>query len=371
MVVLRAQSRPDVRPAKVRRLIVGGLSVVGRRLVRVPGVSLAVGGLERVGTWPSGRLCTLTYHRVTDLSDDGRHPGLISATPVEFEQQLEVLQDRYTVVSIDAVLEARAGHRALPRGAVLLTFDDAVDDFVDNIMPALLARDLPAVLFVPTGFVGRDDAWFWWDAVHAAVMKTDHASLPDGPFGRRSLVTAAERSATFEELRDYFKRIPWTRAMAEVTELATALDVEPPPAKVMGWADLRKASEAGIAVCPHTRHHPHLDQLDVDEARREIADSLDDLRQHVGTVPPAFAYPSGQWTPAVRAVVDDLGFDLAFTTERRAHNVFDDDPLLIGRLNVSRRTGLTGLRLQMHPWVDRIQRPADHDRSATVLAVQR
>lgn len=371
MVVHRAQSGPDVRPAKVRRLIVGGLSAVGGRLVRAPGVSLALGGLERIGTWPSGRLCTLTYHRVAELSDDGRHPGLISATPVEFEQQLDVLQDRYTVVSIDAVLEARGRHRALPRGAVLLTFDDAVDDFVDNIMPALLARDLPAVLFVPTGFVGRDDAWFWWDAVHAAVMKTDRASLPDGPFGRRSLVTAAERSATFEELRDYFKRIPWTRAMAEVTELATALDVEPPPAKVMGWADLRKASEAGIAVCPHTRHHPHLDQLDVDEARREIADSLDDLRQHVGTVGPAFAYPSGQWTPAVRAVVEDLGFDLAFTTERRAHNVFDDDPLLIGRLNVSRRTGLTGLRLQMHPWVDRIQRHADHDRGATVPAVQR
>lgn len=359
-------------PARGRRPIVSGLSQFGRRLLHTPGASLAMGGLERLGTWPQGRLCALTYHRVTEVSDDGRHPGLISATPSEFEHQLDVLGDRYTIVPLETVLEARAGRRDLPAGAVLLTFDDAVDDFVDNVLPALLARGLPAVLFVPTGFVGRDDAWFWWDAVHAAVMTTDHAALPDGPIGRRSLVSAAERSVAFDELRNHFKRIPWSRAMAEVSALVSALDVEPPPADVMGWADLRKAFEAGIAICPHTRHHPHLDQLDIDEVRHEIAGSLDDLQQHLGTVPPAFAYPSGQWTSAVRAVVEELGFELAFTTERRAHDVHHDDPLTIGRLNVSRRTGLTGLRLQMHPWADRMQRDEGGSRTmATEMAVQR
>ncbi|MDH3302433.1 MAG: polysaccharide deacetylase family protein [Acidimicrobiia bacterium] len=334
-------------------------SAVGRRLLQAPGASLLLGGLERLGTWPPGRLCTLTYHRVTEMSDDGRHPGLISATPVEFEQHLDVLEERYNIVSLDMVLAARAGRGALPPNAVLLTFDDAVDDFVDHTLPTLLDRAVPAVLFVPTGFVDRDDAWFWWDAVHAAVMKTERSSLPGEPIGSLPLLNDGERSAAFGELRNYFKQIPWSRTIAEVSELTTALGVVPPPADVMGWADVRKAAEAGIAVCPHTRTHPHLDQLGIDEVRGEIAGSLDDLREHLGTVPSAFAYPSGQWTPDVRAVVDELGFELAFTTRRAAHDLGSADPLLIGRFNVSRRTGMNALRLQMLPWSDRLQR-SDH-----------
>lgn len=340
-----------------------GVSAVGRRLVQAPGVSLVLDGLERLGTWAPDRLCTLTYHRVTEISDDGRHPGLISATPAEFEQHLDILKARFNVVSLDAVLAARAGHEALPPDAVLLTFDDAVDDFVDHALPALLDRDLPGVLFVPTGYVDRDEAWFWWDAVYAAVMTTDRPALPVEPIGTRPLLTGDDRSQAFDELRNRFKRIPWSQATAEVGDLTAALGVRPPPANVMSWADVRKASEAGIAVCPHTRTHPHLDQLDIAEVRTEIAGSLDDLREHLDTVPPAFAYPSGQWTSEVRSLVEDLGFELAFTTRRAAHRIQHDDPLLIGRFNVSRRTGMNALRLQMLPWSDRLQRTDSDGRS--------
>ena len=331
------------------------LTAIGRRLLRSPGASASIGALERLGSWSDGRWCALTYHRVADVVDDGRHPGLISATPAEFGRQLDVLAERFEVVSLDAVLTARAGGAALPPRAVLLTFDDAVDDFVQHTLPALRARGLPAVLFVPTGYVGDNSAWFWWDAVHAAVMHTDRRELPEAPIGRRSLASSAARAAAFDELRTYFKRIPWPRLPTEVADLATDLGVEPPRANVMSWTDLKAAAEAGVAVCPHTRTHPHLDQLDVAEARDEIAGSLEDLRHHLGEVPPAFAYPSGQWAPEVRDVVADLGFELAFTTERGSHTIGSDDPLLVGRLNVSRRTGLTALRLQMHPWADRVQ----------------
>ncbi len=340
-----------------------GLSTVGRRLLKARGTSLVLDGIERLGTWPPGRLCTLTYHRVTEVTDDGRHPGLISATPSEFDRHLDILQSHFNVVSLDTVMAARADRDLLPPGAVLLTFDDAVDDFVDHALPALVAHGLPAVLFVPTGYVDRSDTWFWWDAVHAAVMKTDQSSTPVEPIGRHPLHTEADRTAAFGELREHFKRIPWADAMAAVGELTAALGVSPPPADVMSWADVRKAAEAGISVCPHTRSHPHLDQLDPADVRAEIAGSLEDLREQLGTVPPVFAYPSGQWTPEVRAVVEDLDFELAFTTRRAAHRIDSDDPLLIGRFNVSRRTGMNALRIQMLPWSDRVQRPDRSGRS--------
>ncbi|MDH4278038.1 MAG: hypothetical protein OEW83_08140 [Acidimicrobiia bacterium] len=63
-------------------------------------------------------------------------------------------------------------------------------------------------------------------------------------------------------------------------------------------------------------------------------------------------------------MVEELGFELAFTTHRAAHRIDEGDPLLIGRFNVSRRTGMNALRLQMLPWADRFQPPSDDVRSS-------
>jgi hypothetical protein len=70
----------------------------------------------------AGGLRVLVYHRIDNPSaEPDLDPGLISATPQEFRDQMELLAERYNVVSIRTVLAAQRGEASLPAGAVLIT----------------------------------------------------------------------------------------------------------------------------------------------------------------------------------------------------------------------------------------------------------
>lgn len=64
---------------------------------------------------------------------------------------------------------------------------------------------------------------------------------------------------------------------------------------------------AGFTVANHTLRHPHLTQIPIDEARREIEEGRDALEQHFGYRIEGFAYPYGDHNPEVRDLVRSAG----------------------------------------------------------------
>jgi biofilm PGA synthesis lipoprotein PgaB len=60
-------------------------------------------------------------------------------------------ENGYTAISMDDVLQAKAGRKPLPQRAYLLTVDDGYEDFYVNVFPILKAYKIPAVMAV----VGR------------------------------------------------------------------------------------------------------------------------------------------------------------------------------------------------------------------------
>ena len=124
-------------------------------------------------------LAVLTYHRV----GEPRHspPGLVSATPATFERQMRLLARTGRAVGLDDVLRSRNGTRELPRGAVLVTFDDAYRDFREHAWPVARRLHIPVVLFVPTAFPASGRA-FWWDRLFGALDRA--RGEVDTPLGR-------------------------------------------------------------------------------------------------------------------------------------------------------------------------------------------
>src|SRR5688572_19329289 len=111
-------------------------------------------------------LRSLIYHRIGDPSDDSPlAPDLVSATPAELERQLSEVVTRYTPVGADDVVAAVTERRELPRGAVLVTFDDGYRDFAEIAWPILKKYSVPAVLFVSTAYPDCPGRMFWWDAL--------------------------------------------------------------------------------------------------------------------------------------------------------------------------------------------------------------
>ncbi len=79
--------------------------------------------------------------------------------------------------------------------------------------------------------------------------------------------------------------------------------------RFMDWGQLRELTEAGMTVGSHSRTHPYLGRIaDPAELRREVAGSRTLLEERLGVEVRFFAYPFGEWSPALEASVRDGGY---------------------------------------------------------------
>ncbi|HEX2766276.1 MAG TPA: polysaccharide deacetylase family protein [Candidatus Limnocylindria bacterium] len=326
------------------------LRSVARRIVDSAPFGHALRVLDRMDRGQRDLLGVLTYHRIADPDAASGHPGIVSATPSQFVEQLDFVRGRYRVVSLHDVLEARDHGMPLPPRAVLITFDDAYRDFADAAWPMLRSRDLPATLFVPTAFPGSPSQGFWWDWLHEAVM-----AAPDGAALRTAwtslrLPSREQRPGLLRELRTELKGQPHETLLAEVRAIGEQLGVPPPAGQVLGWEELRSLAADGVTLAPHSRTHPLLDRIDPDRLGDELSGAIADLEEHVGPTPRALAYPSGSHSAAVRDAVRSTGYALAFTTQRGLNRLGRTDWFAMRRINVGRSSSLNAIGMQLGRW---------------------
>jgi len=92
----------------------------------------------------------LTYHDI--VTDPGKDKYGISLNA--FESQLEYLKNNnYHPVGLNLFIQASKGKATLPNQAVLLTFDDGLVSYRDNVVPLLAKYGYPSVLSIVTGWV--------------------------------------------------------------------------------------------------------------------------------------------------------------------------------------------------------------------------
>ena len=306
--------------------------------------------LERLQPQRANLLRVLTYHRVDEPDAHPElYPGLISATPAAFDEQMEYLSTRFRVLSMTEAMDALNRRIEIPPKAVLVTFDDAYVDFAEHAWPIMRRYGIPATLFVPTGFPDHPERVFWWDRLHDALRTTDVERL-DTPLGAFVLKTAARRQQCFRRLRKHVKSLPHAEAMAFVDDTAKKLHARPAQNRVLSWAELRRLGGEGVQLGAHTRNHPMMDRIDADTARSELSGSLADLEREIGSVLPIFAYPSGHANGDLAAALKQQGITLGFTTRRGINNLNRLDPLLLRRINVGRQTNVALLRAQLASW---------------------
>ncbi len=80
----------------------------------------------------------------------------------------------------------------------------------------------------------------------------------------------------------------------------------------LGWDEMRSVYD-GFTIANHSLTHPHLDQISLDDARREITEGRDRLQQFFGQPVLGFAYPFGTYNDAVMQLVREAGHSYART----------------------------------------------------------
>jgi peptidoglycan/xylan/chitin deacetylase (PgdA/CDA1 family) len=176
-----------------------------------------------LGTADDGVL-VLAYHLV----------GAGTRSPIDvaisvFKRQLESLKERFEVISLENALTTTRTPNMRP--AVVLTFDDAFDNFRTVAWPILAALELPVTLYVPVGFVeGRS-------------------------------------------------RCPLVGA-----------DLPP-----CSWDALSSLAKDGVDIGSHTVSHTNLRRADPALLERELSESRDVLEQRLGRKVRSFCYPEAKY----------------------------------------------------------------------------
>jgi len=97
---------------------------------------------------------SICYHDVKDVWDDNP----MTVTTEQLIKQLSWLKGHhYHPISIQDILDAKAGIKPLPSKAVLLTFDDGYQNFYRRIYPILREFNYPAVFALVTSWMETAD----------------------------------------------------------------------------------------------------------------------------------------------------------------------------------------------------------------------
>lgn len=294
--------------------------------------------IQRATRWLRNRLAPgaliLLYHRVVDLPSD---PHRLCVTPSHFLEHLQVLRQHGRLMRLRQLDQALRGGNVPPR-AVVVTFDDGYADNLHNAKPLLERHDIPATVFVTTGYPGHERE-FWWDELGRLFLQP-------GTLPARLRLSVNGKSCEWElgEASQYSPQAYWRdrgwnvrqkedpgprqhvfrslfrllqplaegerrHVLDEVLEWAGANTTVRPTHRVLSPAEVVTLGEGELLeIGAHTVSHPQLSALPAMLQRDEIRRSKSYLEEILGYPVTSFAYPHGSRTDETVALVREAGY---------------------------------------------------------------
>ncbi len=288
----------------------------------------------------SSKALILVYHRVNEVMTD---PQLLCVSPKNFAEQLDVLQKNYRPMRLQHLAQTFQD-RFVPRRMVAVTFDDGYADNLYKAKPLLEHYEIPATVFVTTGYVGERRE-FLWDELDRLLLQP--GTLPEkltleinGKMHEWNLGSATHYSQDVYQYHRNWNVLDGTDSgqrqnlYRSLCALLNPLPVEEIQ-KVLGdlrlWANTRPMGRLShrilmdeevsqldasdfVEVGSHTVSHPNLSTLPVDVQQTEIKKSKQYLEDIVGHPVTTFSYPYGSqadYTAKTVKIVQESGFACA------------------------------------------------------------
>jgi glycosyltransferase involved in cell wall biosynthesis len=178
-----------------------------------------------------------------------------------FKQHLAWLRRlNYQVISLEDFLQYRRNYSLPPARSIIITIDDGYLEISTHVCPILSCHGFPATVFLISDRIGGCNDW----------------TNDDGLKGRR----------------------------------------------LLSWNEIREIALQRIEFGAHSRTHPHLIDLNQDQARDEIEGSKADLENKLQTTISAFAYPYGEFDIKLQNLVNEAGFLGGCTTDSGLNSWF-------------------------------------------------
>jgi len=268
------------------------------------------------------------YHRVADEPID---PWNICVSPAHFEEHLRVIRRTRHALPLTEFVERHVMGILSPE-AVALTFDDGYVDNLSAGKPRLTAADVPATIFLATGYLDRPSE-FWWDELARFILlepgpRTVNlvvsgerkrfeftAASQECRRGGRDGAPSASRRAMLIALWEAIRRLgdeERETTMAELRSIFSVHGSRVDRGRAMTREEVQRLVADGlITIGAHTVTHPVLPELRNDARNREIIESKRACEILIEAPVAGFSYPYGELDAQSRAAVKAAGFGFA------------------------------------------------------------
>jgi len=208
-----------------------------------------------------------------------------------FRRQMEFLAAAGLVVHYDRAVAALRSKNKPAQNTFVLTFDDGFANFYKNVFPVLKEFQIPATLFVTTGFVETGIAY-------SIQRHRDHAE-----------------------------------------------------AKPVTWEMLGEMAQSQLVTLgAHTHTHPNLAEQSKDQVIEELAKPQELFRKRLGLEVQHFAYPKALWNTTVEKLVQAYYATAVISGGQKA-TPEHFNPHRIPRIPIRRSDGWLFFRAKTRGWL--------------------
>ena len=273
----------------------------------------------------SDKAFILMYHRVLTSAEKQPfffQPGMF-VTEASFEKQIVFLKDRFELVFLEELVDKILKGEDIG-GHCAITFDDGWRDNYTDAFPVLEKYQVPATIFLATGFVGTD-RMFWPEELcyyldRRKVNKSDCIGAPSAFICFVEEISKCgryERGMFFDRCIEILKGYSPGERNEILGHYRAILMVEPFPRQMLSWDEVLDMNASGLVrFGAHTVNHEILDQVPLQKARDEIFKAHAEIEHRLGGRVSTFAYPNGNHSESIRMVVAESGFSSAVTTHK-------------------------------------------------------
>ena len=274
-----------------------------------------------IGKGARGRGAIFTLHHVRPRPNNAFQPNeILDITPEFLETAIQTLrQQGYRFIRLEDIATQLAGPDTKPFAC--FTLDDGYRDNAEFAAPIFTRHDVPFTIFLTKGFIDITHS-MWWETIDAMLNKVDRLQFDFGS-GLETIaaVTNAQKLVAFNRIADLINASDEAQAVARLDDAARKVGIDPlgiTRRLTMREDELRALAENPlVSYGAHTVSHRGLARLSVQEAEREIAESVTRVLDICGTAPKSFAYPYGDArsvSQRERGIIQSLGIDIAVTT---------------------------------------------------------
>ncbi|MDB2341189.1 polysaccharide deacetylase family protein [Candidatus Pelagibacter bacterium] len=301
-------------------------------------------------------LTIVMYHYIRPIIGS-EFPGIKGLEIEGFKRQLDFLENNYSIVSSEQVIDKIIKNKKLPPKACWLTFDDGYKDHYQYVLPELINRNLSGAFFPPRVAI-KENKVLDVNSIHHILSCSDDNNKLVADLNDLCL----QFGMTNEQIHAYYKEygvanrfdnadtifikrmlqhvLP-EQIRNEIVSILFEKIVGIPEAKFssrlyMNIDEVRKLVSSGMYVGSHGSMHYWLDRISSQKQKVDISSSVQFLEE-VGapTSNWIMCYPYGAYNNTTLSLLKELGALIGITTEVRKANLGIDNPLTLPRLDTN------------------------------------